>query len=100
MWRKIKLKEKVLRTLQDNLKIAQRYFNRREYEQFIVPIIQCLEDNIKASNVIALREPLNKYIEKCKNDIDNHSVSTIDEEEVIEVQKVKEILDTNKGLVI
>jgi hypothetical protein len=89
-----------LKTLQEYLVLAQRHFNRREYEQFIMPIVKCLEQQISTSNLIAIREPINKYIDKCKVDIDNTSENTINDEEIISTDKVKEILDTNRSLIL
>jgi len=87
-------------SLQELITISQRHFNRREYEQFILPIIKCLEQNNNKQGIIQLREPLNRYIQAVLNEMEQNKEILDSGEEVISLQRMKEILDQEKGLII
>jgi acetolactate synthase small subunit len=88
-------------TIQDYISSCQRRFNRRDYEQFILPIIKLFELQLNNIN----KQPLNRitlttYVNNVMARVTNKKEKLINEEEVINIQELNSILEEEKSLII
>ena len=86
--------------LDEKIKLAQQHFNRREYVQYILPIIQLIEKNTNKVNNLSIRDIFNNYLINVFNSVDQDKEILSTGEEVISLSKIKEILDREKSLII
>jgi hypothetical protein len=87
-------------TLQDYITFAQRHFNRREYEQFILPIIKLVEQGNVSAKAQLIRDPLLKYMNNCIARISNEKEILTTGEEIISIETVTNILNEERGLIL
>jgi hypothetical protein len=84
-------------SLEQLIKYAKLRFNRRDYEQFVSPIIKRLTESNNAIKGQNRTEALTKYISAISSEINNQKEQLQDKREIIEISCLYNILDTKKG---
>jgi hypothetical protein len=88
-------------SLQNYITSCQSRFNRRDYEQFILPIIKLFQQEINLTNKKVLNKiTINQYVENVKVRINIDKETLKDQSEIIEVDKLLKILEEEKNTLI
>lgn len=82
-------------TIETATKDIQRNFSRREYEQFIVPLIRAYEEKQKVGQSAKVSSTIDNIITSSLTRA-KEGVVIIEQEEYIKLESIEEILNTEK----
>lgn len=90
-----------MRNYEELLGDAQRHFNRREFEQFINPLLQLQAETFERRLKLQIRERFDKFYYEVMQRV-NHSAEDIvgDETRVISIDDLKIILEAVKSTTV
>ena len=84
------------RNLEHYVSQAKKSFSKRDYEQFVLPIIQLSAENNQKNKALEYQKVLNDYIDKVRLAVQDNKDVLANGDEIILVNTLDTLLDMKK----
>lgn len=90
-----------MRSYSELLEDAQRHFNRREFEQFINPLLQLQAETFEKTMKLQVKGLIDKFYYETLYRVNNNSEELVgDTKRIIDVDELKLIFESVKATII